>query len=317
VSGRRVLVTGAGGFVGLHLIQRLAQAGHAVLALGIDTAPARARVPLAGEWDADLRDLDAVASGIGAARPDAVVHLAAQSSAARSFEDPVSTFQVNVLGTWNLLEAVRRAAPAARVLCVGTGDIYGPQPEGSRVAEEAPLRPVNPYALSKAAADLTAEMAARVHGLDVIRTRSFGHTGPGQTDRFVVPSLARQIAAIEAGRAQPVIRVGNLEVTRDLCDVRDVVEAYRLLLERGRTGCAYNVCRGEAVRLTEVARELTARARVPVRVEVDPSRMRPTDLSYLVGDPGLIERELGWRAQIPLARTLEDILQEWRADSAD
>ncbi len=312
MGAARILITGVDGFVGRHLTRWLREQGRVALGLGIEACPPELNDVLGGSFVADLRDPRALAAAVADAKPEAIVHLAAQSSAARSFEDPVGTFQVNTLGTWNLVEAVRRSAPAARLLAVGTGEAYGPQPQGSRVPEDAPFRPVSPYALSKAAADAIAERAARVHGLDVVRLRPFGHTGPGQASRFVVSSLAQQIASIEAGRAEPVLRVGNLDVTRDLLDVREVVDAYLALLDRGRPGAAYNVCRGEGVRLADLVRGLADRARVPIRVEVDPARARPADVPYLVGDPTTTEREVGWRATLPLERTLEDVLDEWR-----
>jgi GDP-4-dehydro-6-deoxy-D-mannose reductase len=271
-----------------------------------------AELPLDGWRTADLLDARSLDEAVATVRPDEIAHLAGQSSAARSFEQPVETFRLNVTGTWNLLEAVRRHVPRARVLVVGSGEAYGPQPEGSRVAEDAPFNPVSPYALSKAAADALAELHARAYGLDVIRTRSFGHTGPGQEPRFVVPAFAQQIATIERGAADPVLRVGNLEVTRDLTDVRDIVRAYILLLKRGRAGEAYNVGQGEAMKLTEVVRRLAKRSRVKVRVEVDPARFRPADVPWLVGDPSKLERDTGWRAEIAFERTLDDVLEEWR-----
>ena len=312
MGASRILITGVGGFVGAHLARLIHDRGDMALGLGVEPTAPVVQALLAGEWRADVRDPEALAAAIAAAGPDAIVHLAGQSSAALSFEQPVETYRVNALGTWNLLEAVRRAAPGTRVLVVGTSEVYGPQPVGTRVAEDAPFRPVSPYALSKAAADAAAEFCARHHGLDVIRTRSFGHTGPGQTDRFVVPSFARQIAEIEAGVAESVLKVGNLEVTRDLSDVRDVVEAYLALLERGRPGAAYNVCRGEGVLLADLVRELRERARVTVRIAVDPARVRLADVPYLVGDPTAIASDTGWRASIPLSRTLEDVLEDWR-----
>ena len=312
MSRQRILVTGAGGFVGSHLGRRIAESGAEALGIGRDLpAPAPGEV-FTATWNADILDPVALEAAIAEARPTAIVHLAAQSSGAAAFEHPVETYRVNALGTLTLLEAVRRAAPGARVLVVGTGEIYGPQPDGSRVSEDAPLRPVSPYGLSKAAADTMAETCARLWRLDVVRTRSFGHIGPGQTDRFMVPSLARQIAEIEIGLREPVLRVGNLDVTRDLTDVRDVVEAYLALLARGRAGSAYNVCRGVGTHLTEVTRWWTERARVPVRIEVDPTRVRPVDLGYLVGDPSAIARDTGWKATVSLDRTLGEVLDEWR-----
>jgi GDP-4-dehydro-6-deoxy-D-mannose reductase len=224
---------------------------------------------------------------------------------------------VNAAGTVNLLEAVRAECRRARVLVVGTGEVYGPQPVGTRVDEEAPFQPVSPYALSKAAADTIAETYARVHGMSLVRTRSFGHLGPGQSARFALPGFARQVAEAEAGAADPMLRVGNLEVVRDLSDVRDVVEAYWHLCERGRPGAAYNVCSGRGVRLADAVDSLVRRSRVRLELKVDSTRLRPADVPYLVGDPARIEGETGWRAAIPLERSLDDLLEEWRARVAD
>jgi GDP-4-dehydro-6-deoxy-D-mannose reductase len=310
----RVLITGVSGFVGRHLATALAAREDEIHGFGLGERPSRP--PLAGWQAGDMLDADAVRAAVAASRPDAVVHLAGQSSAAVSFEHPVETYRTNAIGTWTLLDAVRQHAPRARVLIVGSGEVYGPQPEGSRVAEAAPFRPVSPYALSKAAADALSDAFARRHGLAVIRTRSFGHSGPGQSPTFAIPSFARQIVAIEGGRAEAVLRVGNLDVTRDLTDVREVVEAYLALLARGRAGAAYNVCRGEGVRLRDAVDRMVARARVPVRIEVDPARVRPADLGFLVGDPEAMARDTGWRATMPLDRTLEDVLEDWRGRPA-
>ncbi len=312
MPGRTVLVTGVSGFVGPHLARALVASGARVVGLGIEPEPP-AGIPLEGWHVADLREPVAVGRAVAAARPDAVVHLAGQSSPARSFEDPAGTFEANVSGARNLLEAARGGAPVARLLIVGSGDVYGPQPEGSRAGEETPFAPVSPYAASKVEADRLAEVAAQgEYGLDVVRVRAFSHTGPGQSPAFVVPGFAQQIAAIEAGRTEPVLRVGNLEVMRDFSDVRDVVRAYVALLEHGTRGAAYNVCRGEGVKLTEVVSRLVGLARVAIRVEVDPARLRPADIPWLVGDPSRIARDTGWRVKLPLERTLRDVLEEWR-----
>lgn len=310
IRAHDVLVTGVSGFVGRHLAGCLAAGGARVHGLGLE-APHPA-LDLAGWHVADLTVADSLGAAVASAAPEFVVHLAGQPSAGRSFEQPVETFRVNALGTWSLLQAVRERAPAARVLVIGTGDCYGAQPEGTRVAEDAPMRPASPYALSKAAADAFAEIAAR-DGLDVVRTRSFAHAGPGQDPRFAIPAWARQIAAIERGGVEPVLFVGNLDVTRDLSDVRDVARAYVALLERGRSGAAYNVCRGEGVTLARVLAQLCSLARQAVRVEVDPRLLRPADVPYLVGDPGAIVRDTGWRVEIALEATLEAVLEDARA----
>ena len=311
----RILITGVGGFVGLHLTRRIVERGGVALGLGIEPAPASIAGMLAGEWRADVEDLDGLAAALREARPGAIVHVAAQSRGAMAYERPVETYRVNAVGTMALLDAVRREAPGARVLVAGTGEVYGPQPEGSRVGEDALLRPVTPYALSKAAADTLAAAFAGWWDLDVVRTRSFAHVGPGQSDRFLVPSLARQLGRIAAGRQEPIVKVGNLDVTRDFADVRDVVEAYLALLEHGRRGAAYNVCRGEGTRLSDLARRMCERAAVDVTLEVDPGRLRPADLPYLVGDPTAIERDTGWRASRPLDRAIDEVLEEWHGKS--
>jgi GDP-4-dehydro-6-deoxy-D-mannose reductase len=262
-----------------------------------------------------LGDAAAVAAAVAASRPEFVVHLAGQASAGRSFAEPAETYRTNALGTWHVLCAVRDAAPAARILVIGSGEVYGPQPPGTRVAEDAPFRPVSPYAISKAAADAFAEIAAR-DGLDVVRTRSFAAAGPGQDPRFAVPSWARQLALAERGGGEPVLRVGSLDVTRDLTDVRDVARAYVALLERGERGVAYNVCRGEGVTLDRVLAKLCARTGVAVRIEQDASRLRPADVPYLVGDPTRVERTTGWRAEIALDATLEAVLEDARESVA-
>ena len=184
----------------------------------------------------------------------------------------------------------------------------------TRVSESAAFAPVNPYALSKAAADALAGVQSST-GLEVVRARAFAHAGPGQDPRFALPSWAQQIAAIEAGRLEPVIRVGNLDVIRDLLDARDVARAYMALLERGRAGAAYNVCRGVGVALGDVLARLTGMARAAVTVEIDPARTRAVDVPYLVGDPSAIERDTGWRPEIALEQTLADLLEDWRGRS--
>jgi GDP-4-dehydro-6-deoxy-D-mannose reductase len=320
LSGRRVLVTGVSGFVGDHLARTLTRRGADVWGAGAepDSVPSACTEGTVNGYRAglDVSDARQVLDLVAWSEPGAIVHLAGQSSAGKSFEDPVGTFRANVVGTWNLLEAVRSAAPKARVLLIGSGESYGPQPEGSRVSEDAPFQPVSPYAFSKAAADAMAELYGATHGLDIVRTRSFGHTGPGQSPRFVIPSFAQQIAAIERGASEPVLRVGNLEVTRDLSDVRDIAEAYATLLERGRSGGAYNVGSGRGTRLADAVRALAELAHVAVRIEVDPSRVRPADVSYLVGDIGRISEETGWQPSVPFAQTLADVLDEWRSTAA-
>lgn len=313
MTPRRVLVTGASGFVGRHLVDLLGRQGIAVCGLGPEGLAAGFE-PAA--WrQADVLDLEAVSGAVSELQPDTVVHLAGQASAGRSFRDQEITFRVNVLGTRNLLEAVRRHAPSARVLAIGSGESYGPQLEGSRVAEPRAFRPVSPYALSKAVADEIALAYATAHGLDIVRTRSFSHAGPGQGSGFALPSFASQIAAFERAGRDGVLQVGNLDVTRDILDVRDVAEGYLALIKSGRPGEAYNVCSGTGVRLSDVVGMLIGLAGVGVRVDVDPARVRPADVPYLVGDPAKVERETSWRPGRSLRHTLEDLLNHHRSAS--
>ncbi len=307
----RVLITGAGGFVGGVLAPRLVAAGHAVWGVERRERPLPEGVT---RCVADLADAGAACAVCEQARPDWIVHLAAQSSVRASFDAPAETVTGNTMPALHLLEAMRRgAAPAgARILVVGSADAYGLVPSDRLpVREDAPLDPRSPYALSKAMQEGLARMWSQRFGVDAVMTRSFNHTGPGQRDAFVLSSFARQVAAVADGRAPAVLRVGNLDVRRDFTDVRDVCDAYVALLERGERGKVYNVCSGRAVGLRDVLETLCDIAGVSVRIEVDPDRLRPVDMPELRGDPGRIERATGWRASIPLERTLRDLLAWW------
>ncbi len=291
----RVLVTGAAGFVGGRLVPRLAALGCEVD--GFDR-------------ELDVADADALAERVGRARPDAIVHLAALSSVSESFEAAAEVYRVNYLGARALLRVARRDAPRARVLLVGSGEVYGPGVAGAPGFDEAAsLRPGSPYARSKAAADLLGARFA-ADGLDVVRARPFPHTGPGQPDRFAVSSFARQIAEIEAGRRAPLLRVGNLDSVRDYLDVEDVVEAYGRLLDARIPAGVYNVARGTGVRLRDVLDALLGHARVRPEIQVDPARVRPSDA--LVGDASRLSRVTGWAPRVGLDDTLVRLLDDWR-----
>jgi len=277
-----MLVTGPAGFVGTHLRPELGDAF----------------VPFEG----DVLDADALAAAVREAQPSALVHLAADSSVAASWENPTRVWRVNVGGTVNVLEAVRRERPEARVLFPSTSEVYG---NASRfpTPEDEPVRPISPYAVTKAAA----ELACALPGVEVVLARSFNHEGPGRDDRFAIGSWTRQIARL-ATEGGGTLLVGDLSAERDVTDVRDVARAYRLLLDPSVVAGTYNVASGRSVTMQHVVELLVGLARVPVQVVRDESRLRPVDIGRLCGDPSKLQAATGWEPAIPLEQTLADAL---------
>lgn len=313
----RILVTGAGGFVGQHLLRELLASGHSVFGGTPDGAPPAEGVLGAEElgrvcWvPLDVTSGGSVAAAVARAEPAQVYHLAGQSSVARSFELPVETWEVNATGTLRLACALAEAGlGGTRVLLASSAEVYGRVPEEEQpIREDRPLDPASPYAASKAAAEMVARQVSAGGGPGVVVARSFVHTGPGQDGRFAIPSFAHQLAGVRAGRREPRLRVGNLAVRRDVLDVRDVVRAYLTLVERGDAGGVYNVCSGESHELRAMVEEMIEISETGARIEVDPERFRPVDLPLLVGD-GARLRALGWEPEIPLRRTLSDLLAD-------
>jgi GDP-4-dehydro-6-deoxy-D-mannose reductase len=312
----RLLVTGAAGFVGGHLVGFLRAERPDVEIHGVVLpqggvswrGPAGVRV-----LEADLNDPKAAAAAVEEVRPEAVVHLAGQASVHQSWLDPALTLRTNVLGLVHLLDAARRLALRPAVLVVGSAEEYGPVgPEEIPIREEAPLRPASPYAVSKVAQAALARLYGPAGGMRIVLTRTFHHTGPGRGEAFAESSFARQIAEIEAGRRPAVLEVGNLEAVRDFTDVRDVVRAYWMLLAKGRGGEAYNVCSGRGRRIRDLLDTLLAASSARVEVRLDPERLRPSDVPVQVGDPGRLRAATGWQPEIPLERTLGDLLDDWR-----
>jgi GDP-4-dehydro-6-deoxy-D-mannose reductase len=294
----RVLVTGSEGFVGRWLVEHLRDQGDEVR--GLDT-------------EVDVTDPAALKEAVIGTAPDSICHLAARTSVADSWSSTRATYEVNTIGTANLLDAAASCRRLPRVLVVSSSEVYGRVlPEELPLAEDRPLAPVSPYAASKAAAEMVAIQAWLGKGMEVLRARPFNHTGPGQTNSFVVPALAEQVArALSTGADE--LRTGNLDARRDITDVRDVVRAYRLLLLKGEPGEVYNVCRGRSVSIKEVAERLLALTGVKLAIVVDPERVRPIDIPELRGDSSRIEAATGWRPQIELDSTLADVLADWQS----
>lgn len=292
----RALITGGKGFVGTWLEAHLSACGDEVTVI---------------DNEVDVTDGRAVRVAMDDAGPEAVYHLAALTHVGRSWEDPDAVLQVNAVGTLHVLDAARASDPLPRVLLVSSAEVYGAVDEADLpVGEDAPLAPVTPYAASKVAAEYLGVQAHLAHGLPVVRARPFNHVGPGQGPGFVVPALAQRI--VEAGRSgQTAVGVGNLSAQRDLTDVRDVVRAYRLLVEKGAPGAVYNVCSGKALSIRSVAERLLELAGTALELVTDPELVRPVDVPVVRGDPATIRTVTGWEPEIGLDQTLADVLVEW------
>jgi len=306
VSGP-VLVTGAAGFAGGHLVEHLA--GRGEMAAWSRTEPPAEIAALARWSRVDLLDRDLVRREIRALRPAAVFHCAGVPHVGASWQNTSHPLAGNVLTTHYLLDALRRAGRPCRVLVAGSALVY--RASTSPLHESDPLGPASPYGLSKLAQELLGRRSSQEDGLDVILTRPFNHTGPRQRPSFMAPSVARQIALIEAGRLDSLL-VGNLEATRDLTDVRDIVRAYAMLMETGTPGAVYNVGSGKERPVRAVVDALVARARVPVPIAHDPERLRPNDTPVLVGDNTRLRQATGWEPAISFDRMIDDLLDYWR-----
>jgi GDP-4-dehydro-6-deoxy-D-mannose reductase len=318
----RVLITGITGFAGSHLAEMLLSDHPEVEVFGSyrwrsrreNIVDIESRVQLV---ESDLRDYTSVHSLLEASRPDAIFHLAAQSFVPSSWTAPSETLTTNVVGQTNLFEAIRalRIDPVVQIAC--SSEEYGlVLPDETPIKETNPLRPLSPYAVSKVAQDMLGYQYHQSYGIKAIRTRGFNHTGPRRGYVFVTSNFARQLALIEAGKQEPVIRVGNLDAIRDFTDVRDMVRAYWLAVKHATPGEVYNIARGEGISIRELLERLIALSTADVTVETDPARLRPSDVEILVGDSSKFRAETGWEPRIPFDQTLSDTLDYWRAQVA-
>jgi GDP-4-dehydro-6-deoxy-D-mannose reductase len=313
----KALITGVSGFVGSHLAEYLLQATDWEVA-GTVFGPYGDIADLCGQlelYPAELSRLDVMTFILEHSQPDVIFHLAAQPLVSASWRDPWSTLETNIRMQLNVLEGVVRSRPDCRVLVVGSSEEYGLiSPEDLPVDEDTPLRPLNPYALSKVAQDLMGLQYYLTHGVHVVRVRPFNHIGPRQRVGFVAPDFASQIAAIELGLQPPIIEVGNLAARRDFSDVRDVVRAYILLATQGKPGQVYNVGAGQSHSIQELLDTLLAMSQVPIEVRKDPDRMRPADILEVICDAARLRDSTGWQPRISFEQSLRDILGYWRQE---
>jgi GDP-4-dehydro-6-deoxy-D-mannose reductase len=312
-----VLITGIAGFCGSHLAEHLLSAGYPVAGLeraGVSTANLAGIRDRIDVYRADLLDPQAVRRVLAAARPGQIYHLAGLTKAPAGAESAWALYEVNVRGTMHLLEAALAEGLDAAVLVAGSSAQYGiVPPEETPIDEQQPFRPITHYGVSKAAQEMVACRYASAAGIRVVCTRAFNIIGPRQSPAFVAAAFARQVAEIEAGLRAPVVKVGNLAGERDFIDVRDVARAYRLALEEGEVGDAYNVCSGEARSIRSLLDGLLGMARVPgIEVRVDPARLQAADVPAQVGDYRKLERRTGWAPRVALEESLRDLLDDWR-----
>lgn len=313
----KVLITGIAGFVGSYLAEECLSYGDEVYGL---KRPGQSHSHLDGivgrihVHDVDLRDAMAMMNLLYKVRPEKIFHLAAQSFVPLSWKSPADTFNTNVIGQVNLFEAILELGIDPWVLIAGSSEEYGMvRPEETPIREENPLRPLSPYAVSKVTQDLMAYQYFKSHGIKTIRTRAFNHTGPRRNDLFVISSFCSQVARIEAGLAEPVIRVGNLDAIRDFSDVRDIVCAYRLALEKCEPGEVYNICSGKGLKIRDLLEIVLSKTSASVEVKQDPERMRPSDLPIVVGSYDKFNKATKWRPLISIEETIDDLLEYWRS----
>jgi GDP-4-dehydro-6-deoxy-D-mannose reductase len=313
----KALITGITGFAGSHLADHCLERGE-VEVWGIVRWRSRTEnvEHLQGKvrfLECDLRDATSTRDVIEEIRPDYIFHLAAQSFVPTSWRAPTESLVTNVIGQLNIFEAVRKIDLKTRIQIACSSDEYGLSYEHELpITEDHPLRPLSPYGVSKVGQDVLGYQYFMSYKMDIVRTRAFNHTGPRRAPVFVVSDFAKQIADIEKGLKEPVLSVGNLDAERDFSDVRDVVRAYYLSLEKGKGGEAYNICSEKSWRIGDMLDRLLSFTDADIEVKQDPSRLRPSDVPRLRGDCSKFRRDTGWAPRIPFEQTLRDMLDYWR-----
>ena len=315
----KVLITGIAGFVGSHFCDYfLTQKGVKIYGIerpGCSTANIdHIKDKLAFYSECDIKDAESIKGVLKKIKPDFIIHLAAQASPSFSWQTPVPTIETNVIGQINLFESARNLKINPKIIVAGSCEQYGLVKKSEiPIKETHDLRPLNTYAVSKVAQDFLGYQYYKSYGLNVIRTRPFHHTGPRRPEHFVCSSFAKQIALIEKKKQQPVISVGNLNAIRDFTDVRDMVRAYWLIMQKGIVGEVYNICSGQGHSIRSILEILLSMSEMKVKIKADKNRMRPNDVPVFIGDCLKMRRITGWRPEIPFKDTLRDLLDYWRA----
>lgn len=309
----KALITGVNGFVGGYLADCLLAQGvdvHGTFIITTDLDKVDCRITL---HELDITDKLAVQKTLDQVKPDFIFHLAAQSSAAISWKKPQMTVEININGTLNILESIRELGTSPRILLIGSSEEYGfISPEDVPVSEEQMPVPGNPYAISKLAQSMLGQLYSRSYRMNIVMVRAFNHIGPKQSPIFAVADFAKRIAEIEKGLTEPILKVGNLEAIRDFTDVRDIVRAYWMLVQKGKPGQVYNVGSGHGMKIQEILELLLKRSKVSISLEEDPDRLRPSDIPMMIAEVSKINEEIGWSPEIELDKTLDDIMHYWR-----
>jgi len=312
----KALITGISGFAGSYLAEFLINKGYKVFGTFFDKSTFSnldGFIDKITLYQCDIRNYDNLKKIIKKVQPDEIYHLAAISFVPTSLKDPKLTFDTNLYGTLNLYQAIIELKFNPKILFVGSADEYGVVNENDLpIKEECLLRPMNPYSISKASADFLSYAYFKNYNLNIIRVRPFNHIGPRQSLEFVCSSFAKQIAEIEKGLKESILKVGNLDAKRDFSDVRDVVRAYWLAIQKGKSGEVYNICSGNVVSIKVLLNRLLNMSKKKIKIIQDPKRLRPSDIPLLVGDFKKFTKQTDWKPETPLEKTLKDILNYWR-----